>query len=368
MKLVCRLVLTMILWSAQCGCSVFGQQVITPDQAKQAVRNFEGVPNLQFDSVTLDTDNDPRWIDGTEYSLELHTPVRDWSVDAFTGEVTMVLYMDKYPESQDEPFGTLSQDDCETIALNYVHSKYAGFDNMNFQLKTPEWKGDGWNFKWIQKLAYDALTMNGVDVDVNPESGEIQSYSSCRAPVTAPHQPQLTTQQAIDAAAQALGITSSVEVQQGPTLLADPQGGVYWVVEIGGLGSQGNFIGGSVILNAETGAVYDQAIATGLAPRKNRSLAPPVRAGKMLPIREVVSQIPTSSVQWLGKDGAAVFIGCKKVIVKPGDATVRGGSEQRKLSKKPKLDKGRLMVSGDLLDIVKAVVGIHPDRGPAPGN
>ena len=101
---------------------------------------------------------------------------------------------------------------------------------MNFQLKDPEWKSHGWRFEWIQKLDYDALTKNRVVVDVNPVSGEIQYYSSFRVPVTAPHQPQITIQQAIDLAVQAFGIASSVEVKKGPILVVDPQGSVYWIV------------------------------------------------------------------------------------------------------------------------------------------
>ena len=51
MKLICGLILSIIIGSALCGSNAFGQQIITPEQARQAVCDFEGETSLNFDSV-----------------------------------------------------------------------------------------------------------------------------------------------------------------------------------------------------------------------------------------------------------------------------------------------------------------------------
>lgn len=250
------LVIAQVSWSV-------GQQFITPEQAMEAVRAFEGKPDLEFSTVDLQHDTSgPSWSHRSWYSL-LHRDYpevpHDWMVDARTGEVISAYYGDAVPSVPvSKPFGPLTKEQCYQIAENFARTKYQGFDQMNLQLVEEEWTGKGWRFEWRQKLAFGALGINGVEVEVNPADGRIQNYSADRISALPPKEPKLTREEAIEKAKEAAGI-SEVDWIEGPELLADPIGNVYWGLALGGIDADGNYRGYAITLNAETGEVISKA-------------------------------------------------------------------------------------------------------------
>lgn len=258
--------LTMMFTLATLGLLVVqtaGQDLISPEQAKEAVRAFEGDPNLQFKTVKLETFEEeeippglppgfplPYW-----YELEAQDR-RRWDVDARTGEVDYAYYPDAYPGFRsEEPLGPLTKEDCRQIAENFARSKYAGFDDMNFELRWEYWTGEGWDFEWRQKLEYGAWGVNNVMMEVSPIDGRIQVYRSGRVEQKPVRQPKITAEQAIEIAKQALRLATLYGSETN--LCASPDGSVYWEVVIGGELASGDYKGGIVSVNAETGDVLD---------------------------------------------------------------------------------------------------------------
>ncbi|MHB1458887.1 MAG: hypothetical protein ACYC0V_18405 [Armatimonadota bacterium] len=76
------------------------QQLITPEQAMQAVRTFENNHNLQFIDVSLEKDPPSSdYITGMRYNLKhsmYPAPARSWAVNAYTAEVESAFYGDAY--------------------------------------------------------------------------------------------------------------------------------------------------------------------------------------------------------------------------------------------------------------------------------
>lgn len=247
---------------------VVGQQLITPEQAKQAVRAFEGNPNLEFETIELRHDTSgPSWSHRSWYELnakENYPHGHWWNVDARTGEVLSAHYPETLPANPVEPFGPLTKEQCRQIAENFSRAKYQNFDQMNLQLVAEEWTGRGWRFEWRQKLAFGALSLNGVEVEVNPSDGRIQSYSAIRIGIVNPREPKLTKEQAIERAKEATGIVE-VDWVEGPELVADPMGNVYWSLALGGGDVEGKYRGYAVQLNAETGQVLSMSPQEGVA-------------------------------------------------------------------------------------------------------
>jgi hypothetical protein len=256
------------------GCRAQAQY-ITEEQAIQAVRNFEGDQSLEFDEIELIVDPSPRFgFNGSTYTLSKNRPIRDWGVDALSGMITGVSYTDRWSEQyQSQPYGSHNQGQCYDIALAYARAKYSGFDSMGFQLKSSKWIENGWEFHWIQKIAYDAETLNDVTVSVNPSTGQIMGYSCCKVSVTTPSAPTVTSQQAIDIAKQYVGISQDLEVRTSPWLLVYPDGTLEWSMEISGILPIGEYVAYGIRVNAATGVIIDAQQATLLAPIKPKGPA-----------------------------------------------------------------------------------------------
>ncbi len=265
-----------------CIANAYSQQFITPEQAMNAVRIFEGKPDLEFKDVELCHDTSgPSWSHRSWYSLkhkDYPTVAIDWMVDARTGEVVSAYYGDACPDAPSDPFGPLTKEQCRQIAEQFARSKYAGFDEMNLQLVAEEWTGKGWRFEWRERLAFGIEGINGVAVSVNPATGRIQSYSADRllGEVHPPRQPKLTKEEAIERAKEVTGIVT-VDWVEEPILTADPMGGVYWSLAIGGRDSEGEYRGYAITMSAEDGEIV------GIAYQKARGK--PIIPAHLQPVR-----------------------------------------------------------------------------------
>jgi hypothetical protein len=352
--------------------------LITPDQAKAAVRAFEGDPNLEFSEVVLSQDADlPQWTQWQEYELtQAGTPEnvdRSWMVDAATGEVTSAYYGDAVPDGDpsEDPVGRLTRDQCKQIAEDFARAKYAGFDQMTFRPDEGEWGGYGWKFTWDEVLPNGASTPNGLRVEVNPVDGRVQSYASFRIAPFTPAEPQITAEQAIDIAVAAAGITELLDHTE-PELGTSPEG-TWWSVLVRGPSTPGEDLSTwyHVGINAVTGEaevvtpadMEPSPVTRRRADKPQAVLANDVPKSTLVWVRDLCRKLPGSSVHWLGKPGAVLTFGGRTYGVKPGSQTITWNGGKIVLSRKTVLVNGRLMVPLELLNILKSRAG-SPVRRP----
>lgn len=341
------------------GCR--GQSVITPQQAMDAVRSFEGDNTLQVTCDPLEEDLEgPEWKHERSYCVdEAQSQDSSWTVNAVTGEVISVFYRNAYSQDTAEPTGPLTQQQCQQIAEDFARAKYADFDTMGFQLDEPEWDGDGWSFYWRRENSYGARIPGYVGVDVNPVNGCIQHYGSSRLSVTMPppQQPQITMEQAVDIAKAAKGLVSAGAAD--PALVADPDH-TMWSFVMYGENAQGKHLVYSVEVDAITGEIVELMEPMGgagmPAPKPSTAAGPPIS------LRDLAAKVPGAKVHWLGKEGARLFVGKDRYTLVPGKDTIEWTGGTIKLSQKMMLVNGRLMVPSGLLDALKSAPA--PKKAP----
>jgi hypothetical protein len=187
---------------------------------------------------------------------------------------------------------------------------------MGFQLKTSEWIENGWEFHWIQKIAYNAETLNDVTVSVNPCTGQVMDYNSCKVSVTAPNAPTITSQQAIDIAKQYVGIVQNLVVHTSPRLLVYPDGTLKWSMEISGTDAQDSDIAYGISVNAGIGAVTDAEQASYVGPMKPKDQKNINKITDMLEKCTAISIInkTSSSKQYKIKQGSKNFTATIKAV------------------------------------------------------
>lgn len=330
--------------------------LITSDQAKAAVRSFESDPSLQFSDVSLEEDTDPdlpTWYPRQKYSLtqdDLSGVVRDWEVDAVSGEVTWAYYRDAYPTDDlrgEEPFGPLTQEECRQIADTFARAHYSGFSGLNMQLDSSgEWTDKGWSFIWHEILTNGATTPNRVAVEVNPGNGLIEYYSSQRIVMPSLPEPVLTAEQALAAAASAVGIVTILWNDE-PSLFADPNG-IYWGVDVAGLDSTGKGLHRLVEVDAVSGDIVDVQNVSAGEHDPDRVSVPRATKG-MVWIRDVAKRLG-GYVEWRGKSGALFVISGHKCVLKPSRSDMVVDGKTVKLTGKMRLAQGKLMVPSDLIN------------------
>lgn len=261
-----RTSLVCLVWFYLLASFGMTEEIITPEQAKEAVRAFEGKADMEFYEVRLDkyVSGDPAWGDEVRYFLEDKDRKGYWKVNAFTGEVQGVTYYDAYPDVwHEEPVGPLTKEQCLQIAERFVRAKYRDFDRMNLLLSEEwtSWTGRGWYFKWKQRLRWGIIGPNGVEVEVNPTSGQIQRYSASRYEnIPQPKEPRLTREQAIEKAKE-VGRLVEVRKVDRPVLFANPKGDVFWTMAMEGIDAEGKYRAYTVLLNARTGEILDVSYA-----------------------------------------------------------------------------------------------------------
>lgn len=287
-----------------------GQNLITPEQAMNAVRAFEGDPNLEFETIELErgTSGPPWNYEEWGYLLEAKENYPDghsWVVDAQTGEVVWAYYAGTKPDASDDPFGQLTKEKCRQIAENFARAKYANFGNMNLELCREHWTGTGWLFEWRQKLVLGAWGINGVEIEVNPIDGHIQVYRAIRIEQIQPsREPQITAEGAIEIAKKALGIVTVTGVS-GPTLQADQQGNLTWSLALGGRDDEGNYNGAAIKIDAQTGKVLYTAYEGDKLP-----------SSTLVTLKEPIEDQMLRGYWWIGIIAAGVLVVGVVVIAK----------------------------------------------------
>lgn len=328
--------------------------LISPHQARDAVRSFEGNQDLvlicrRLDWFAGDQVRDDEWY----YDIEdKDNPDRSWDVDAPTGEVTGFIDHSAYPDERpDEPAGRLTAAECREFAERFVRAKFQSFDLMNFVPDEPEWAEHGWSFTWREEGRCDICSSSFVGADVNSEDGRIQNYSADRVPEFTPLEAKITADEAVELARAAAGIVR-LGNDPDPELSAYP-GATIWYFDVQGSDAKGRGRDYAAEVNAVTGEIiglYEAFGASAGALSEASSHRADTESEELMPIRELVAQIPGASVHWLGKQGAKIFSGRNRYFLLPGSDTIEWTGGQIKLSQKMVLENGRLMVPPSLLD------------------
>ncbi len=277
----------LLLLGATMTCQ--SQALLTESQAMAAVRTFEDDQNIQLSSSALREEQDDRSATGVSHSYTLNKvatpdPRWTWDVDAVSGEVTYVRYGNRIPTSgSSTPYGTYTQAQCRQVALDFARAKYSAFDNQGFQLMADSWEDTGWGFGWRQVIAYGAVSPNLVNINVSSTTGLIQTYNGTRYPSFSPQQtPTVISQQAIQLAAQELGIVSGL-INDTPELNAT-KSTLFWRVHVSGEDADSNYFRFvTVDLDAYTGATLDIQSSGGAIPiraRKTASTKPNLKPAK----------------------------------------------------------------------------------------
>jgi hypothetical protein len=231
--------------------------VITVEQAKKAVRAFEGNPNLVFSSAEMRTlTEDP---DIQYYELECSGTKPDdgksWSVDPQTAEVDWASYdysICDADKSTEKPSGPVTKSACRKAGLAYARAHFRGFDSLNMVEYSSDWEGTGWGFAWEERLANGAWGGSSVNVQVSAQTGRVQHYDCNRVPTPhPPDDPKLTPKQAIAAAAKAAGIVK-VMYHTKPRMVATDEA-IYFSFDIGGEDARGRGQLYEVGVNSVTG-------------------------------------------------------------------------------------------------------------------
>lgn len=336
-----------------CFCGLYDSPlaVISPEEAIQAVRAFEANPNLQLKVEPVEMEPTPsEWAQRFVYSLE-DSENNEWKVNATSGEVVFAYYDDAIPgQGTCEPFGSLSCDQCRTIALAFAQAKYEEFASMGFELQAQEWDNDGWLFIWRQRLVTGAWTPNCVVVSVNPVDGRIQSYSGWRIPSISATTPVITPQEAVAIAQASTRIVSGVEVE-GLELWTDPDG-TFWNVTIDGLSAKNEHLNVEVRVNALNGSiVYSEEVFLGVA-RRRIDARDGGKSSDLVTIRDVLSG-KQYGICWIpASHELRAARGRNKVILRVGDRRATINGKDIELDTAPRLIGGRVQVSAATLELI----------------
>lgn len=331
---------------------------ITPEQAIQAVRNFESDAGLQFSDVILHHDDhiEP-WEHGNEYTLSINNEELKWHVDAVSGEVTAAFYPDnctdgESDEDYDEPAGSWTREQCRQAAEDFVRSHYSGIGVLNMQ---PDDEGTcnrgTWDFTWREILPCGATTPNCAIVYICPFDGRVSLYFANRILMPTPPDPKLNAQQALAIVAKAIKIKDHGWDGE-PTLIANPEG-IFWSGIVND--AEYSLVDYCVEVDAVSGRITrnERMVAAGmdsLSANVKTSKSQISKSGNpLVAIRKAITSLSGATVQWISGTGAKLaFNGCT-YIIKPNKKVVKWGSGSLTLSQKPVLKNNRLMVPQDFI-------------------
>lgn len=342
---------------------------LTRYQAEQAIRHFEGSPDVRFTDADTDEDvSGPAWSQRGWFTLKETVAThkeRSWQVDATSGEVLAASYGDNNPTSPTpRPFGPLTRAQCLEIAETFVRTKYADFDAMNFKLDEQDdadsWTGYGWSFSWHQEVEYGAVTPNYLKVEVNPRDGHVESYESRRFVTPKPSAPKFTVAEAVTRAKSATGIVTQDSVGE-TILIADPDR-TYWHMTVSGVDRQGKHRCYVAEIDAQTGDLAGKCDA----PLPANFMPKIMVAGEKQSIRFAKPAKPTmvSARTALAQLDYTVYWDPKKrqlraerdqhlVIITIGSKIVVVDGKHVEMAEAPRLVKDRTQILSTLIDLLK---------------
>lgn len=199
-----------------------GTPQITPEQAKEIVRQWVGDPNLQLPEPELE------WIEGDPLSYPQYefSGIPYYVVDAVKGYVSMVSFNKEYPRN---PQWTLTPGQAEQIARQFCSQKFPDFSQINWQSTvTQETNWDCYDVSFNERLPNGAWGPRACGVTIHPDTGDILSYTAHISFPPPTWEPSISQEQALQIAINATGFAEVLEVEE--VELAGAEGVLIWAI------------------------------------------------------------------------------------------------------------------------------------------
>jgi len=249
------------------------EQIISVEQARQAIWQFFGVPNLELLEPTQDTG----YI-GEEKKIPVYnfqSPDGSfYRVNATSGNILSV-YSPAYHEPATKG-PALPLERLRALAVDYARRSTSKFNPDQYQLQ--ETLKDGiYGFAFVRpKLPNGLQWPVEVGGTLDAATGQIRSFSQGvrEVPPAAYATPKVGAAQALQIAMKRLGVVELVEYPQANRYsLSVIQGRLTWVGGIKGLDANGRVVDGGIYVDALTGAIVEEVslAATMESPRPLRN-------------------------------------------------------------------------------------------------
>ncbi|MBC7328654.1 hypothetical protein H5T87_11185 [bacterium] len=183
-----------------------GSPQITPEQAKQIVRQWEGDPNLSLPDPELD------WTEGDPLSSPYYefTAPRHYIVDAMRGYLCGVRY-GLFPSN---PQWLLSPQQAESIARQFCSQKYPNFNQINWVTNVEKDPIGAYTVTFRGRMPNGAWMLNACVVDINPDTGDILTYTASLPSSPPPTwEPLISQEQALQIAINATDFLEILNVE-----------------------------------------------------------------------------------------------------------------------------------------------------------
>jgi hypothetical protein len=223
---------------------------ISIDDAKNKVKNFIEQPTAEVNFKMVK--NFP-----IEKLYEFNTSDSTFYVNPKTGEVEYARF-DKSIINSD--IVRLDLNKAKDIAQKYALKKYIGFADKKMQLVDSELidhgdAGKEYFFAW-NEIINEVYTLNSVLIRINPNTGEVISYSSTHDVVKISLTPVIIKDKAIQIAKNfAKNITDQKAEAKLQIIYANGTQKLSWILDVKGNWEDGNPAWETIIINAENGEV-----------------------------------------------------------------------------------------------------------------
>lgn len=296
------LALSFLLLPASLFAQGYIWHTVTPTEAARAVRDFEAKPNLAL-KITYPV-TEPQLGEGeakiiphtksllsemdllTGYSLasgRYQYSVNYYSSDEFGFVDTFYAYPDKFYGQHYDPIMfksmVMSEMSAQAIAQAYLNRHYPEPALLNKLTVTPDYGSQGdetadqrfihsYQFTFQQDCGNGVMAPNGCFIEVDTIKGQIIIFTYGHYPVLISPIPQLTGEQAMSAAMNALNITDGVPIAVDRVGISKPDGmgeeGLYYGVTFYGVrnGGRGNYY---ATVNGNTGELRNWDISHSIA-------------------------------------------------------------------------------------------------------
>jgi hypothetical protein len=159
---------------------------------------------------------------------------------------------------------TISQDAALKIATTYVTTHYQNFTAKRMQLADAALLDHGitkeYQFVWRQVIG-DVITPNFVLVQINPDSGKVNSYIGISREIEVPVKPAVSQEESVAIASKAFPTinATAINAELGVDYPEKDTQKLLWVIKIQGKSDDNVMQGGMVVIDAQTGYIYSMS-------------------------------------------------------------------------------------------------------------
>lgn len=251
MRIICWCLISVMLLIG----NVVSQEgkMISVEQAKAVVRQFEGKPDL-----SLPEPKTYRVGDRVLYHFRLPNG-DEYRVNAFTGEIQSIFYGSHQSRkaTRDIIANMLPLPNLEAIAWQQARRLYKGFDAKKMVLVNKYFDGESYVFEFYQQLPNGAFTDNRCTISIRADTGKLLFYSQhyTDVPPFASRTPKIDRDHALEAARRAIGLVEITRIEKSWLIFSRDT--LKWDLMLEGPLPDGTTYLWSARVDADTGAVLE---------------------------------------------------------------------------------------------------------------